>query len=327
LLISMTKVKNFAIIGVAGYIAPRHLEAIKATGNRLVVAYDPHDSVGILDKYGDDIDFFTEFERFDRYAEKHKRDPMSAKKIDYVSICSPNYLHDAHIRFGLRIGANVICEKPIVLNHWNIDPILELEKESGKKVSTVLQLRLHPAILALKEKIQNEPLDHKYDIRLTYITPRGNWYYNSWKGDMNKSGGVATNIGIHFFDMLIWIFGDVANQEVYAHDDKKAAGYIELKRASVKWFLSIDKEDMPHGRKEKGGAFRSITVDGQEINFSEGFTDLHIRVYEKILAGEGFGLNDARASIQLAHDIRTAPVIGYSYKTILSETSEKTQVS
>ncbi len=301
-------IKNFAVIGVAGYIAPRHLEAIKATGNRLVAAYDPHDSVGVLDKYGDDIDFFTEFERFDRYVEKHKRDPKSAKKIDYVSICSPNYLHDAHIRFGLRIAANVICEKPLVLNPWNIDPLIELEKESGKKVFTILQLRLHPSIIALKEKIQNSPADHKYDIRLIYITPRGKWYHNSWKGKLDKSGGVATNIGIHFFDMLIWIFGEVSGQEVHERNDKKVAGVIKLKRATVKWFLSIDKSDLSEVQRERGGAYRSITVDGQEIVFSDGFTDLHTKVYENVLRGKGYGLEDVRPSIQLAHDIRNSVI-------------------
>lgn len=300
----MSGAKNFAIIGVAGYIAPRHLEAIKATGNKLVAAYDPHDSVGILDKYGDDIDFFTEFERFDRYVEKHRRDPASNKKIDYVSVCSPNYLHDAHIRFGLRIGADVICEKPLVINPWNIDPLMELEKESGHRVWSMLQLRAHPAILELKKKIDSEPAGRKHIISLTYITPRGPWYQAAWKGNVEKSGGVAMNIGVHFFDMLIWIFGPVVKSEVSANSNTMMAGEIELEKATVKWLLSINRDDLPEESKKAGKAFRSMTIDGEQVEFSDGFTDLHTRVYEDILAGRGYGLAEARPAVALVHDIR-----------------------
>jgi len=304
--------KNFAIIGVAGYIAPKHLKAIKETGNNLVAAYDPHDTVGILDSYGDDVDFFTEFERFDRYAEKHKRNPKSEKKIDYITICSPNYLHDAHIRFGLRIGANVICEKPLVLNPWNVDPLADLEKETGRRVYNILQLRVHPSIIELKKRISNEYSGKKYNIELSYITARGNWYQNSWKGDVNKSGGIASNIGIHFFDMLMWIFGDVIKKEVYYNTTKKMAGFIELEKAEVNWFLSTDKKDLPDKNKIENKAFRSITINGEEIEFSSGFTDLHTVVYQDILQGGGYGLEDAKPSIQLVNDVRnttaTSPI-------------------
>ncbi len=301
--------KNFAVIGVAGYIAPRHLKAIKETGNNLVAAYDPNDSVGILDSYSYGVDFFTEFERFDRYVEKHKRNPKAGKKIDYVTICSPNYLHDAHIRFGLRIGADIICEKPLVLSPWNIDPLIEMEKESGKKVYNLLQLRVHPAIIALKEKIENDQSEKKFEVELVYITPRGNWYWSSWKGDINKSGGVVSNIGIHFFDMLIWIFGKVIKQEVHYRTPKKMAGFIELERAKVKWALSLDVNDLPKADGKEIKSFRSITIDGEKVEFSDGFTDLHTEVYKQILTGGGYGLEDVRPAIELAHAMRESVVV------------------
>ncbi len=301
---------NFAIIGVAGYIAPRHLKAIKETNNRLVAALDKCDSVGILDQFFDDVDFFTEFERFDRHAEKLRRKGED-KRIHYVSICSPNYLHDAHSRFALRIGAHAICEKPLVLNPWNLDALAELEKETGKRVYNILQLRVHPSILALKEKIENEPPDKIHDIDLIYITSRGKWYFISWKGDISKSGGIATNIGIHFFDMLLWIFGGVKKNEVHYSDPMKMGGYLELERARVRWFLSLDKNDLPERAVREGKpTYRSITVDGEEIEFSGGFTDLHTVVYREILEGRGFGIEDARPSITLAYEIRNASVVG-----------------
>ncbi|HYM94893.1 MAG TPA: Gfo/Idh/MocA family oxidoreductase [Chitinophagaceae bacterium] len=294
--------KNFALIGAGGYIAPRHMKAIKETGNNLIAALDKNDSVGILDSYFPEADFFTEFERFDRHLEKLKR---QGTHIDYVTICSPNYLHDAHIRFGLRIGADVICEKPLVLNPWNADALMEIEKETGKKVYTILQLRLHPAIIALKEKIAKGPKEKKYKIDLRYITSRGHWYNVSWKGDIQKSGGIATNIGIHFFDMLLWIFGDVKINDVLKHDKNAAAGKLVLDKAEVNWFLSIDARDLPKGIAETGKRiFRSITIDGKEFEFSDGFTELHTRSYEEILKGNGFPIQETRKSIELVHDIR-----------------------
>jgi UDP-N-acetyl-2-amino-2-deoxyglucuronate dehydrogenase len=300
---------NFAIIGL-GYIAPRHLQAIKDTNNNLVAALDKNDSVGILDKYFTDVDFFTEFERFDRYAEKlRKLEP--SKRIHYVSICSPNYLHDAHIRFALRIGANAICEKPLVINPWNLDALSQLEKEYGKKVYTVLQLRLHPAIVALKKQVEKE--QKIFDIDLTYIAPRGKWYFVSWKGDEQKSGGVAMNIGVHFFDMLLWIFGKAKRFEIHKRDNQKISGYLELERARVKWFLSIDRKDLSFVGKES--TFRSLTLDGKEFEFSEGFTDLHTTVYKNILDGKGFTIEDARPSVTLVHDIREAKITKGNEKT------------
>lgn len=296
--------KNFAVIGVGGFIAPRHLEAIKDTGNNLVAALDPKDSVGILDSFSDKVDFFTEFERFERHVEKLRRlnDPG---KIDFVSICSPNYLHDAHIRFALRVGADVICEKPLVINPWNLDALKEVEEEMGVgKVNTVLQLRVHPSILALKKKIEREKRSKKYDIDLTYITPRGKWYYVSWKGDEKKSGGVAMNIGVHFFDMLIWIFGLPRSQEVHYSSDKKIVGFIELEKARVRWFLSLDKRDLPEEYRMKNQSYRCLTIDGEEFEFSSGFENLHTEVYRKILAGEGFGIEDTRESISLVYNLR-----------------------
>lgn len=297
--------KNFAITGVAGYIAPRHLQAIKETGNRLVAAVDPHDSVGILDSYFPQTDFFTEFERFDRHLEMLRRE--NGRCIDYVTICSPNYLHDAHIRLALRIGANVICEKPLVINPWNLDALQTLEKETGCKVNTVLQLRLHPSLLELKERLKK--INHKVNVVLTYITTRGKWYKYSWKGIEEKSGGIATNIGIHFFDLLICLFGSVQKSEVHLYEKKKAGGFLELENANVQWFLSIDRDDLPINELETGKpTFRSITVEDEEIKFSGGFSDLHTNVYKETLAGNGFGIDDSRPSVELVYKIRKAPI-------------------
>lgn len=297
-------VKNFALIGAAGYVAPRHFRAIKETGHRLIAALDPNDSVGILDSYFPDAAFFVEFERFDRHLEKFRQ---KGEVLHYVSICSPNYLHDAHIRFGLRQGADVICEKPLVLNPWNAEALQHNEQETGKKVYTILQLRLHPVIQALRTQILAQNQSSKYDVDLTYITARGAWYYSSWKGELSKSGGVATNIGIHFFDMLVWIFGAVQNNMVHLHSHDRAAGVLELERARVRWFLSIDEHTLPEAVKAKGGrTHRSICIDGQELEFSEGFTDLHSESYREILAGRGFGLSEALPSIALVHQIRQA---------------------
>lgn len=294
--------KNFAIIGAGGYIAPRHMKAIKDTGNNLVAALDKHDSVGIMDSYFPKADFFTEFERFDRHLEKQKR---LGNKTDYVSVCSPNYLHDAHIRFGMRIGADVICEKPVVLNPWNIDALMELEKETGGRVFTILQLRLHPAIIALREKIASGPADKKYDVNLQYITSRGNWYHTSWKGDMQKSGGIATNIGVHFFDMLLWIFGDVQQNNVSQHSNQTASGQLELQKANVTWMLSIDAGTLPDEVKASGKTtYRTLTIDGESFEFSDGFTELHTKSYEEILKGNGFRISETLKAIEVVHDIR-----------------------
>ena len=302
--------KNFALIGAAGYIAPRHLQAIKDTGNVLIAALDRSDSVGILDRFFPESAFFTEFERFDRHVEKLRR-METGERIHFVTIASPNYLHDAHIRFALRIGADAICEKPLVLNPWNADALQELEQETGKKVYNVLQLRLHPSIIALKEKIAKEKSSKKYDIELTYITSRGRWYEVSWKGNSEKSGGVATNIGIHFFDMLLWIFGPLQKQVVHLATDKKMSGFFELEKARVKWFLSLDHEDLPPDAVKAGRrTHRSLTVDSESFEFSDGFADLHTEVYRQVLAGKGFGIADARPSIELAHDIRSAEPFG-----------------
>ncbi len=304
--------KNFALIGVAGFIAPRHLAAIKETGNRLVAAIDPHDSVGILDSYFHEVSFFTEFERFDRHIEKLRRQ-SEPDRVHYVSICSPNHLHDAHIRFALRVGADAICEKPLVLNPWNCDLLGELKEESGKRIYPILQLRHHPLIVKLKESLNKEKRQGKHDISLTYITARGKWYHYSWKGIRERSGGLATNIGIHFFDLLIWLFGPVVESELHYDDQYKSSGYLELERARVKWFLSIDRNDLPFDPNlEKKNTYRSIVIDGGEFEFSERFRDLHTLSYEKILAGGGFGIKEARPSIQLCHDIRIAEPIGLS---------------
>ncbi len=294
--------KNFAIIGAGGYIAPRHMKAIKDTGNTLIAALDKHDSVGIMDSYFPDADFFTEFERFDRHLEKLKR---LGNKTDFVSVCSPNYLHDAHIRFGLRIGANVICEKPVVLNPWNIEALMEIEKETGGEVFTILQLRLHPAIIALREKIAAAPADKKYTVNLQYITSRGHWYHTSWKGDMEKSGGIATNIGVHFFDMLLWVFGAVKQNRVTEHTAQTASGQLELERANVNWMLSIDANTLPYEAKASGKrTFRTLTIDGEGFEFSDGFTELHTKSYEEILKGNGFRIKETKAAIELVHQIR-----------------------
>ena len=294
--------KNFAIIGAGGYIAPRHMKAIKDTGNTLIAALDKHDSVGIMDSYFPDADFFTEFERFDRHLEKLKR---QGSKTDFVSVCSPNYLHDAHIRFGLRIGANVICEKPVVLNPWNIEALMEIEKETGGEVFTILQLRLHPAIIALKEKIAAAPADKKHTVNLQYITSRGHWYHTSWKGDMEKSGGIATNIGVHFFDMLLWVFGAVKESKVTEHTAQTASGQLELEKANVNWMLSIDANTLPDEAKAAGKrTFRTLTIDGEGFEFSDGFTELHTKSYEEILRGNGFRIKETKAAIELVHKIR-----------------------
>ena len=300
--------KHFGLIGVAGFIAVRHLRAIKETGNNLVAALDKFDSVGLLDSFFPTADFFTEFERFDRHFDKLKR---QGQKIDYVSICTPNYLHDSHIRFALRQGTDAICEKPLVLNPWNIDALAEIERETGGHVFNVLQLRLHPVIKKLKEDIDNGPKGKVYDIDLTYITSRGNWYNISWKGNIQKSGGIATNIGVHFFDMLTWIFGDVQENIVHVSETHKAAGYLCLEKARVRWFLSIDTNDLPQYIKEKNQrTFRSIIIDKNELEFSEGFKELHNKSYEEILKGNGFGIQEARKSIATVYTIRNSVPIG-----------------
>jgi len=304
-----SRISNFALIGAAGYIAPRHMKAIKDTGNRLITALDKYDGVGIIDSYFPEADFFTEPERFDRHLDKLRR--KGDHCIDFVSICSPNYLHDAHIRLALRNGADAICEKPLVLNPWNVDALAEIEKETGKRIFTILQLRLHPAIIALKQKIENGPADKIYDIDLSYITSRGRWYFISWKGDKEKSGGIATNIGVHFFDMLSWIFGDVLQNTVNILDHDKAAGFLQLRKARVRWFLSINEATLPEFVRKTGKrTFRSLTIEGEEFEFSEGFTDLHTRSYEDILSGGGFGLSDARQSINTVFNIRNAEPTG-----------------
>lgn len=295
--------KRFALIGAAGYIAPRHMQAIKETGNTLVAALDKHDSVGILDSYFPDCDFFTEFERFDRHIDKLRR---QGQGVDYVSICSPNYLHDAHIRFALRSGAHAICEKPLVLNPWNLDALEEIERETGKRVYTILQLRLHPAIIALREKVLNGPKDKIYDVDLTYITSRGHWYHTSWKGDVAKSGGVATNIGIHFFDMLIWIFGSPVAVNIERSSETIVTGVLQLDRANVSWELAIDAASLPQEAKAIGKrTFRSLTIDGKELEFSDGFTELHTESYRQVMNGYGFDLADTKKSIELVQKIRS----------------------
>jgi len=296
------------MIGVAGFIAPRHLKAIKDTNSNLLAALDRFDSVGIMDSFFPDADFFVEFERFDRHLDKMKR---KGQQIDYVSICTPNYLHDSHIRFALRHRADAICEKPLVLNPWNLDALMEIEKETGKRVNNIFQLRLHPSILALKDKIKNGPQDKIYDIDLSYITSRGHWYFTSWKAELSKSGGIATNIGVHFFDMLTWIFGDVQESVVHVSESKKASGFLYLKNARVRWFMSLDLNDVPKEIRDQGQrTFRSIAVEGEEIEFSGGFSDLHTLSYIEILKGNGFGLEDARSSLNTVYNIRYARPIG-----------------
>ena len=304
----MESVKKFALIGAAGFVAPRHMKAIKNTGNALVAAIDPHDCVGIMDNYFPEAAFFTEFERFDRHIDKLRR---LDDGVDYVSICSPNYLHDAHIRFGLRNHANVICEKPLVLNPWNLEAIRTIEDETGKKVFTILQLRHHPVIRSLYNKFNSKNTSNRVTVDLTYITSRGKWYHSSWKGDAEKSGGIATNIGVHFFDMLIWVFGDILETTVHLHTHDRASGTLELERASVSWFLSIDSDTIPESEREKGKkTFRSIRVDGEELEFSDGFEDLHTESYKAILAGTGFGIADTEKAISAVHKIRTAEPTG-----------------
>ena len=299
--------EKFALIGAAGYIAPRHMKAIEETGNMLVAALDPMDSVGIIDSYFPSADFFIEPERFDRHLDKLRR--SGDGKVNYVSICSPNYLHDAHIRMALRNNANAICEKPLVLNPWNLDGLQEIEAETGKKIFNILQLRQHPAIINLKNKIDNLPKDKIHDIDLTYITSRGKWYYYSWKGNLSKSGGVVTNIGIHFFDMLSWIFGDVVSNSLHLLNPEKASGLLQLKNANVRWYLSIDKQDLPkQAIQNNQPTYRSITVDGEEIEFSGGFTDLHTESYRNILLDNGYGISEARNSIEIAHLIRNQKI-------------------
>ena len=305
----MKKMKNFALIGASGYIAPRHMKAIKQTDNNLIAALDKFDSVGIMDSYFPNADFFTEFERFDRHISKLIYEQQTT--LDYVSICTPNYLHDAHIRFALRQGADAICEKPLVLNPWNIDALAKIEKETNKKIYNILQLRVHPSIIALKNKIDNGPKDKVYNIDLTYLTSRGNWYYTSWKGDVSKSGGIATNIGVHFFDMLSWIFGDVKQNVVHVNTHDRSAGYLEFEKARVRWFLSINYDVLPNEIKAKGQrTFRSINVEDEELEFSGGFTDLHTISYEEILKGNGYGLDAPRQAIEIVHNVRHATPIG-----------------
>lgn len=301
--------KNFALIGASGYIAPRHMKAIKDTNNNLIAALDKFDSVGIIDSYFPNADFFTEFERFDRHLSKLKYDQKTA--LDYVSICTPNYLHDAHIRFALRQGADAICEKPLVLNPWNIDALAKIEKETGNKIFNILQLRVHPSIIALKEKIEKGPTNKIYDIDLTYLTSRGHWYYTSWKGEESKSGGIASNIGVHFFDMLSWIFGNLKQNVVHVNTHDRSAGYLEFEKARVRWFLSINYELLPEEIKAKGQrTYRSITIEGKELEFSGGFADLHTISYEKIIKGSGYGLEAPRQAIEIVHNIRHASPIG-----------------
>jgi UDP-N-acetyl-2-amino-2-deoxyglucuronate dehydrogenase len=301
--------KNFGLIGASGYIAPRHMKAIKDTDNNLLAALDRFDSVGVIDSYFPNADFFVEFERFDRHISKLKFE--KGINLDYVSICTPNYLHDSHIRFALRHGADAICEKPLVLNPWSVDSLLDIEAETGKKIYNILQLRVHQSIIDLKKKIDEGPKDKIYDVDLTYLTSRGNWYYTSWKGDESKSGGIATNIGVHFYDMLSWIFGGVKENITHVYEHDRASGYLELERARVRWFLSINDEVLPKEIVEKGQrTYRSITIEGEELEFSGGFTDLHTRSYKEILNGNGYGILDAKQAIDIVYNIRNAKPIG-----------------
>lgn len=308
-MIDSVPTRNFAITGVAGFVAPRHLKAIADTGNRLVAAVDPHDAVGILDRYAFDVRFFTEFERFDRHLEKLRRGPAS-ERVHYLSVCSPNYLHDAHIRLALRVGADVICEKPLVINPWNLDGLQELEQETGQRVYTVLQLRLHPALVAFRDRLRAQTRK-RHVVQLAYLTARGRWYDTSWKGVDERSGGIVTNIGIHFFDLLVWLFGDVERSDVHLRENKRAAGTLVLKNADVQWYLSAESVDLPFTPEPgKKTTYRSITVDGEQLEFSDGFTDLHTRVYEEVISGRGFSIEDARPSIELSYRIRREPVAG-----------------
>lgn len=302
----MTAPRRFALIGAAGYIAPRHMRAIKDTGNELVAAVDPNDSVGIIDTYFPQARFFTEIERFDRHLEKLRR---RGRGVDYVSICSPNYLHDAHVRLALRVHSDAICEKPLVINPWNLDALHELEAENSSRVHTIFQLRLLPDIVKLKAELAAAPPDSRSDVVLTYITRRGAWYGVSWKGSEEKSGGVAMNIGIHFFDMVQWLFGPVQESQVHLRQPTRMAGCLELENARVRWFLSVDGDDLPEQAQAAGKyAYRSLTMDGREIEFSTGFTELHTQMYREILAGRGFGIEDARPSVQTVYNIRQTNV-------------------
>jgi UDP-N-acetyl-2-amino-2-deoxyglucuronate dehydrogenase len=300
----MSSSSSFALIGAGGYVAPRHMKAIKAVGGDLRVAFDPNDSVGIIDSYFPSAHFFTEFERFDRHVDKLKR---KGERIDFMSICSPNYLHDAHCRFAMRSEANAICEKPLVLNPWNIDGLEQIEQHTGRKVSTILQLRLHPAIVALKEKVAADKRN-SFAIDLTYITSRGRWYHASWKGDETKSGGVATNIGVHFFDMLSYVFGEPTMNVAHYRDESRAAGFLICGRASIRWFLSVDRNDLPSSVVGEKATFRSLAIDEESVEFSDGFTDLHTRSYEEILAGRGFGLDVVRPCVKIVSDFRNTPI-------------------
>ena len=316
--------KNFGLIGASGYIAPRHMKAIKNTNNNLIVALDKFDSVGILDSYFPNADFFTEFERFDRHVSKLKYEKNIS--LDYVSICTPNYLHDSHIRFALRQNANAICEKPLVLNPWNIDSLKNIENETGKKIYNILQLRCHPSIIALKKKIDDGPKNKIYDIDLTYLTSRGHWYYSSWKGDINKSGGISTNIGVHFYDMLSWIFGDLKQNIVHINDHDRSAGYLEFEKARVRWFLSINYDLIPDEIKKSGKrTYRSITIEGKELEFSDGFTDLHTISYNEIINGNGYGLEEPRQAIEIVHEIRHSKPVGVKgeYHPFVKKTRSK----
>ena len=299
---SPDKNKLFGLIGAAGFVAPRHMEAIQTNGQNLVASLDPSDNVGVLDRYFPEAHFFTEFERFDRHLDKRRR---MGSGIDYLSICSPNYLHDSHIRFGLRSGAHVICEKPLVLNPWNLDALSAMEKESDKSVYSILQLRLHPSIIALKSMVKNSPADHTFEVDLTYVAARGNWYHASWKADLSKSGGIITNLGIHFFDTLLWIFGPMKESKLFVYEKDRASGYLELNRARIKWFLSTDVRTLPPSKAEKDRkTLRTMRVDNKMVDFSQGFEDLHIRSYAEILSGNGFGLEENRPAIELCHHVR-----------------------
>jgi UDP-N-acetyl-2-amino-2-deoxyglucuronate dehydrogenase len=315
------EVRNFALVGAAGFVAPRHLTAIRDTGNRLIAACDPNDSVGILDRYAFDVSFFRETERFDRFLEKRRRGPVDGR-IDYVTICSPNYLHDAHVRLALRVGADAICEKPLVINPWNLDALQEIERETERRVHTVLQLRVHPALIALRESLHRQPSERRPQVTLTYITGRGRWYDVSWKGSEERSGGVVANIGIHFFDLLIWLFGPVQRYQVHLREPRRAAGVVELQNADVRWYLSVEAADLPFdARPGEKTTFRSIDVDGRELEFTDGFSDLHTAVYRRTLAGDGFGIEDARPSIELIHNIRVTPVspsLGGAHPMVIS---------
>jgi UDP-N-acetyl-2-amino-2-deoxyglucuronate dehydrogenase len=305
----VVRVKNFAMTGVGGYIAPRHLRAIRDTGNHLVAAVDPYDSVGVLDQFGFESRFFTEIERFDRFLEKRRRGP-EAERIHYLTVCSPNYLHDAHCRMGLRTGADVICEKPLVINPWNLDQLEQIEQETGHRIACILQLRVHDKLVKLREELLSRPIDKKHEIDLTYVTARGDWYFRSWKGDTEKSGGIPTNIGIHLFDLLLWLFGEAQSSELHLCDPTRISGYLELERARVRWYLSVAVEDLPFAVEPgKRSTFREISVDGKAVEFSEGFTDLHTRIYENVLKGEGFGISIVRPSLELTYRLRTGPVV------------------